>query len=80
MNANRIIDMIVRQVTRRLVNHGVDKGIDLASRVGRKPGQSADATHDPEAGRQMRDEAVRQKQGANQMRQVTRQMRRFIKF
>ncbi|WP_419738134.1 hypothetical protein [Ruegeria sp.] len=25
MNANRIIDMIVRQITRRLVNKGIDK-------------------------------------------------------
>ncbi len=79
MNANRIIDMIVRQVTRRLVNHGVDKGIDLASRVGRKSDQS-ETPGSPEADRQMRDTAARQKQSANQMKQMTRQMRRFMKF
>ncbi len=80
MNANRIIDMVIRQITRRLVKHGVDKGIDLASRVGRKPDQPADASHDPDVDRHMRDGAARQKQNANQMRQMTRQMRRFIKF
>ncbi len=79
MNANRIIDMIVRQVTRRLVNHGVNKGIDLASRVGRKPDQS-ETPGNPEADRQMHDTAARQKQNANQMKQMTRQMRRFMKF
>ncbi len=36
MNANRIIDMIVRQVMRRLVNTGVNKGFDMASQMGRK--------------------------------------------
>ena len=79
MNANRIIDMIVRRVMRRLVNHGVDKGIDMASKVGRKPGQS-DTGSGPEADRQMRDTTKRQNQSAKQMRQVSRQMRRFMKF
>ncbi|SDW31809.1 hypothetical protein SAMN05444358_101489 [Ruegeria halocynthiae] len=79
MNANRIIDMIVRRVMRRLMNHGVDKGIDLASRVGRKPGR-AETPGSPEADRQMRDTAVRQKQSTKQIKQLTRQMRRFMKF
>ena len=39
MNANRIIDMIVRQVMRRLVNQGINKGFDVAGQLGRKAGQ-----------------------------------------
>ena len=64
----------------RLVFHRADDRIELKSQVESKPGPSADATHGAEADRQMHHATVRQKQSANRMRQVTRQMRRFIKF
>lgn len=52
MNANRIIDMIVRQVLRRLVNSGVNKGFDMASQMGRKmkPPASQQDDSDPSRG------------------------------
>lgn len=80
MNANRIIDMIVRQVVRRLVTRGVDKGFDLADRTTRKPGQTSAPPSDLEAKRQMADSSGRQKQNMKQVQQLTRQMRRFMRF
>ncbi|EEE37516.1 hypothetical protein RKLH11_1352 [Rhodobacteraceae bacterium KLH11] len=56
MNANRIIDMIVRQVMRRIVNHGVSKGFDVAGQLGRKAGQGrAKKPSAPVSGDQNRD-------------------------
>ncbi|NVO55533.1 hypothetical protein HW561_07010 [Rhodobacteraceae bacterium B1Z28] len=80
MNANRIINMIVRQVMRRLVTRGVDKGFDLADRVTRKPGETHSAPSDPEGKRRMAESAGRQRQNMKQAQQLTRQMRRFMKF
>ncbi len=79
MNANRIIDMIVRQVMRRLVTRGVDKGFDLADRMTRKPGQQG-RSPDPQADRRMAQSAGGQSQSMKQAKQLTRQMRRFMKF
>ncbi len=51
MNLNQLVNMVIRTVTRRLINMGINKGIDYASRKG-KPragaaggdrGQSKDA-------------------------------------
>ena len=74
MNANRIIDMIVRQVMRRLINKGVDKSFDVASRMGGGAEQGADA---PKRGK---NTAPRPSQQLRQAQRVTRQMRRFMKF
>ncbi|OYX44260.1 MAG: hypothetical protein B7Z02_05750 [Rhodobacterales bacterium 32-67-9] len=39
MKLNQIVDMIVRTVMRRVINLGINKGIDYASRRGQqKPG------------------------------------------
>ncbi|WP_170759523.1 hypothetical protein [Ruegeria lacuscaerulensis] len=77
MNANRIIDIIVRQVMRRLVNKGVDKGFDVASRMG---GKSEQQTGKPGTGRPVQGNAGRSAQGMKQAQRMTRQMRRFMKF
>ncbi|RNF35534.1 hypothetical protein [Paracoccus methylarcula] len=37
MNANQLINMFLRLVTRRLMNWGVNKGIGAVSKSGRKP-------------------------------------------
>ncbi|WP_170572163.1 hypothetical protein [Ruegeria atlantica] len=70
MNANRIIDMIVRQVMRRLVNKGVDKGFDVASRMGGQPDEHNRA----------KSNGPRPLQHLKQAQRITRQMRRFTKF
>ncbi len=59
MNANRMIDMIVRQVMRRLVNKGVDKGFDMASRIGRNSADAPGAKDDSGAERHMQQNAQR---------------------
>ncbi|RMC32886.1 hypothetical protein [Paracoccus alkanivorans] len=44
MNANQLINMFARLVTRRLMNWGINKGIRAASKSGRKrsgPGKRA---------------------------------------
>ncbi|WP_170468448.1 hypothetical protein [Ruegeria arenilitoris] len=74
MNANRIIDMIVRQVMRRLVTKGVDKGFDMASRMGSKSDQQSDGK--PTA----QNKTPMPPQNMKQAQQITRQMRRFMKF
>lgn len=80
MNANRIIDMIVRQVMRRLVSKGVDKGFDMAGRMGKKPDQTSPVGNDPHARNHMQKSAGRQTQNMKQAQRMTRQMRRFMKF
>ncbi|UWR05929.1 MULTISPECIES: hypothetical protein [Ruegeria] len=79
MNANRIIDMIVRQVMRRLVTRGVDKGFDLADRATRKSGQQSQP-RGPQTDRRMAQSAGGQSPSMKQAKQLTRQMRRFMRF
>ncbi len=74
MNANQIIDMIVRQVMRRLVNKGVNKGFDMADRMGGKPDQTSGG---PKRGQ---NSGPRPSQHLKQAQKITRQMRRFTKF
>jgi len=74
MNANRIIDMIVRQVMRRMINKGVDKGFDVASRIGGGSDQQ------PGGPNGAKPQAPRPSQNLKQAQRMTRQMRRFMKF
>ncbi|WP_371169799.1 hypothetical protein [Aliiroseovarius sp. 2305UL8-7] len=70
MNANQIINMIVRRVMHVLVNKGVNAGIDLASRRGKSRDEMTDderAQADTQA-RQGKDMAKR----ARQARRITR--------
>ena len=80
MNANRIINMIMRQVMRRLVTRGVSKGFDLADRATLKPGDKPGGPRDPETQKRMADSSRGQKQNMKQVQQLTRQMRRFMRF
>ncbi|WP_240482109.1 hypothetical protein [Ruegeria marisrubri] len=67
-----MIDMIVRIVFRKLINRGIDKGIDLAAGMTSKTDRGG-ATPDPEA-------AKRQKQTIRQAQRTARQLRRFTKL
>ncbi|WP_425080494.1 hypothetical protein [Ruegeria arenilitoris] len=73
MNANRMIDMIVRQVMRRLVSKGVDKSFDMASRMGGKNEQPGEANR-------ANNKGPRPSQNLKQAQRITRQARRFMKF
>lgn len=68
MNVERLISMILRRATRRLVNRGVDAGIDLAARGGRGPDEMS-----PEDAARARSA----KQAAKRARQASRLMRRL---
>lgn len=68
MNIERLISMILRQATRRLVNRGVDAGIDLAARGGRSHEEMT-----PEE----RQRARAAKQTARRARQAARLIRRM---
>ncbi len=72
MNANRIIDMIVRQVMRRLVTRGVDKGFEVAGRMSQK-NDGSQSNKKPVA-------TSGQQNNIRQAQRVARQMRRFIRF
>ncbi len=43
MNANQIINMVLRQIVNRLVRGGINKGLDLANRKTSGRRDSADA-------------------------------------
>lgn len=71
MNANRLINMVIRQITRRLVNLGINKGIDLASKRGRKDADLTEAD---------RDQARDAKEMAKRARQAQRATKRIGRF
>ncbi len=70
---NQIINMVLRQVTRRLINLGIDKGLDAVSR--RKAGKppEADGTEPSKLTPEQQKIAAQNK---NRARQAMRIMRR----
>ena len=70
MNAQRLINMIVNIVTRRLINFGINKGIDLAARKGKPKDQMT--AKDQKQEKDARETAKRARQAAK----VTRRMGR----
>jgi hypothetical protein len=68
MDLNRIIQMIVNSVIRKLVGRAVDHGIDYASRGGKDPSEMTQAE---------RDQSRSAKDVAKRARQVSRLTRRF---
>ncbi|KRS14379.1 hypothetical protein XM53_01240 [Roseovarius atlanticus] len=72
MNANRIINMVIRMVMNRLIRSGVNAGIDKMSKRGKKPADGQNAP-DPQ---QKQQTAQTQKR----MRQSMRVARKIGKF
>lgn len=71
MNLNQIVNMVIKTVTRRLVNWGVNKGMDLAARRG-TGGTAVGAT--PAQAKQ--DNAAREAaKRARQAAKITRRLR-----
>ena len=68
MNAERLISTILRQLTRRLVNRGVDAGIVLAARRGR--GKDEMTPEDQARARQVKQTAKRARQAARLVRRM----------
>ncbi len=75
MNANRIINMIVRHIMRRVVTRGIGAGLDMAGRS-----RDADRAAGSRGGNDAKDGATSQKLDTRQAQRITRQMRRFMRF
>lgn len=69
MNVDRLITMVMRQITRRLVNGGINKGIDMASNLGK--GDQDQAADKP---------SQKSHEGAKQAKNIARMVRRGTKF
>lgn len=69
MNVDRIITMVMRQITRRLVNGGINKGIDIASSLGK-------SDQDPSGKKQSPQSA----KDAKRIKDLARMARRSTKF
>lgn len=70
MNANQLINMILRPIIRRLVNHGIDAGINAASKRD-SAGRASPQNQRGDAGL---------KQNAKQINQAAKMMRRINRF
>lgn len=75
MNIERIITMIIRQVSRRFINRGIDAGIDMAARRkrGGQDGSGAPEQLTPEEHKR----AAAAKDAAKRARQAARLTRRM---
>ena len=75
MNIERIITMIIRQVSRRFITRGIDAGIDMASRGkrARQGGSGASEQLTPEEHKH----AAAAKDAAKRARQAARLTRRM---
>ena len=69
MNFNQIIDMLIRMVMRKLMNFGINKGIEMASGKGKTPAEMT--PEERKAAGDMRAAAKRARQAAR----ITRRMR-----
>ena len=70
MNLNQIINMIIRMLTRRAVNFGITKGIDLASGKGKPRAAMSEAEQTQAA--DMREAAKRARKAANVAKRMMR--------
>ena len=70
MNANALINMVMRLFLRKFINKGIDAGFDMAARRGK----STDADPETQArlAAQGKENAKRAKQGMRAARRVTR--------
>ncbi len=70
MNIERIINMVIHQITRRLVNGGINAGINAVSGKGQKAAHDGQGRQQPAPGQN----------GAKQAKQAMRVMRKMNKF
>ena len=70
MNANAMINMVMRLFLRKFTNKGIDAGFDMAARRGKTT--DADPETQAHLQQQGRDNAKRAKQGMRAARRVTR--------
>ncbi|MCV6824228.1 MULTISPECIES: hypothetical protein [Halocynthiibacter] len=69
MNASQLLNMIIRIIVRRMINGGINKGIDLAARGRQNPDQPLTP-----------EEKAKQNARAKDMRQKSRLFRRMGRF
>ncbi|MFP1643405.1 hypothetical protein [Pontitalea aquivivens] len=75
MNLNQIVNMVIKAVTRRLVNWGVNKGMDLATRRG--TGGTGDPAAQGKATPAQQRQANAAREAARRARQAARITRRL---
>ena len=71
MNANRIFNMVLHQVMRRLIGRGVNAGIDRMTRGGARAEGEQDRSARPRSGKRQRAGSTKQAM------RVARRMGRF---
>ncbi len=74
---NRIINMILRQITRRLVTKGIDAGFGVVSRRADTPPEGQQTQSEIRAARRARRQG---KQKTAQARQAMKALRRVTRF
>lgn len=77
MNIERILNMIIRQITRRAVNKGIDMSVSAFSRSGQPKGDANDDGAEHARGKQGKAAAPID---AKQTRQMARMARRIGRF
>ncbi|WBU65255.1 hypothetical protein [Paracoccus aerodenitrificans] len=68
MNFNGLLNMVLRQVTHRATNYGIDRGAEMLARRGKKVEDMTD---------QEREETARSKRSTKDMVQRARKMARI---
>ena len=82
LNANQIINMIMRVFLHRIVSFGIDKGVNSLSGVGRGTRKSSGRPDEPGAGDEGREPTQaerRQQRQARKMASQARQMSRLTR-
>jgi len=69
---DRIITMIIRQITNRLIRVGIDKGVEAVSNRGRDPQEPADPKAEKAQTQSQKDTARRAKQAMRLGRKISR--------
>ncbi|MEX0351609.1 MAG: hypothetical protein AB3N15_19470 [Paracoccaceae bacterium] len=72
MNVERLLNMVIRQVMRRVVFKGVDAGIDAMARRGKGSDAQGDAPPNPELTRVQKENARKVKRAARMSARMTK--------
>jgi len=78
MNANQIINMVMRLFLRKVINQGINAGFDMATRRGGK-GKDDPGAAEPQGGQAQADDP-RGREAAKRMQKTMRLGRRIGRF
>ena len=72
MNAERLLNMIIRRVMQRVVFRGVDAGIDAVTKKGKGPAAQEDRPPHAQATRQQKQTARKAQRAARMASRITK--------